>query len=226
MSSDNFLQINDGLTEADNQFFLGLYRCAVSLYQPKIEQRTGIGLGKIRVCDYRLHDEDVLKQLKHTWFVRLFRHSLLKSRNRRLRDYLESTYEKRANACMASYYRNTIYVSFSPNIQCHEEGIAYAVVHELSHALWEKVAGQPLDKMRQEAGPKGDKFHLLTEGYATYAEVVWFLDAYPQCVQKNVRYAEPEPGTVHDRGMRRISELVKQHGEEILLEIPKRWRSF
>ncbi len=55
------------LTDADRDFFVGLYRNAVRLYQPRIEKRTGVSLGKIDVWPYELYARHSL----HDWRRRL-----------------------------------------------------------------------------------------------------------------------------------------------------------
>jgi len=67
---------------------------------------------------------------------------------------------------------------------------------------------------------------LLCEGYAEYAERIWFLDLYPKEERDSLTQTALEPGSVHDRGMRWIERLVKNHGAKILWEIPKRWRNY
>ena len=125
---------------------------------------------------------------------------------------------------MASYHRNAIYVSFSNGTRSHEFAIAFAVVHELSHALWERLADRPL--FPRPKGNKSDreKFKLLVEGYATYAERIWFVDMYPWSVRKFANHPRTKPPGIYYEGMKRVEELVEQNGREILLEIPKRWR--
>ncbi|HEX6963105.1 MAG TPA: hypothetical protein VF175_14645 [Lacipirellula sp.] len=215
-----------GLSEADNQYFLGLYRCAVSEYQPKIEKRTGVALGDIAVRDFREIDNDFMRDMERqrsSWLARLLWRSTIKSRLKQWREHLSSTHAERASACMACYVRDTIYVSFTPGLWNHEFGIAFAVVHELSHALWERLAGEPLTR-RTAVASDCEKFELFVEGFATYAEFIWFLDAYPRSVQRTVEQALPTPGSVHYRGMKRIEQIVQQNGQHVLLEIPKRWR--
>ena len=216
------------LTEADNEFFLGLYRNAVSFYQPKIERRTAVSLGKISVRDFRQFDQDKTcdyEQETSPGFFPLFKRARIKAQLRKWREHLKSTYEERARACMAAYYRSAIYVSFSQDIRYHEEGIALTTIHELSHALWETIEGELLDRPRAGTRADWEKFRLLVEGYATYADQVWFLDLYPACVRNTVNYAPPPRGSVHFQGLQNIRELVKKFGSQILLEIPKRWRS-
>jgi hypothetical protein len=221
--------VSTQLTEADNEFFLGLYCNAVTFYQPRIERRTGVSLGSIDVRDYRRLDQDFLHDLervKYPWFFRLLKSAAIKAGLQKWREYLQSTHEDRARGCMASYYKNAIYVSFSVDIRCHEEGVGMAAVHELSHRLWERLGGSSLFGERSVSQADHEKLWLLGEGYATYAERVWFLDLYPASVKRVVPNVPWDRKGVHFRGMKRISELVEQHGPKILLEIPKRWRSF
>jgi hypothetical protein len=131
-------------------------------------------------------------------------------------------YDDRAAKCSAAYYRNGIYVSFSSGT-AHEEAIAAVVVHELSHALWEKLGKRPLTWF-----PKTEyveKYKLFVEGFATYAEKVWFLDLYPASIRRAVRCEYLDPKGIHYLGLCRIEALVKQAGPEILRQIPKRWQS-
>jgi hypothetical protein len=221
---------NSQLREADSQFFLGLYRSAVDFYQPRIEKKTGIPLGNIRVCDFRQLDADRLinlAQQKPSWLYRLFLgKKFAEMRTEVFRQKLESTRSARENACLACYYRRAFYVSFAHDIQHHEAGLAYATVHELSHALWETIEGLPLDEQRTGTDFEREKFALLVEGFAMYAELSWFWDLYPHDVRMTIQPGPPMPGSLHDRGLQRVTELVDKFGQEILMEMPKRWRSF
>jgi tetratricopeptide (TPR) repeat protein len=215
------------LTEADRHFVLGLYRCAVRDYQPRIEQRTGVQLGTISVRDFEELDVDFLSNVKsrrRTSLARLFPRAVREWSLRQLQNHLASTRAGRGRACSACYYGNGIYVSFSHHLCPPREYITSNVVHELSHALWERVEGVPLSHRRAWTRRKRQKVQLLSEGFATYAERVYFLDVYPPCVRTILRQTPPEKGSIYDRGLRRVEELVQQHGPEIFLEIPKRWR--
>ncbi len=179
------------LDEADSQFFLGLYRCAVELYQPKIEKRTGVSLGEIKVWHFKHADEHFLRDVQRRSWLRLLgplAGVFLKGRLRRMSEQLKSTYTDRARGCMAQYYNGGIYVSFDVDIRSHQEGVACAVVHELSHALWDRLAALPM-AMEPVVTQKGrQKFQLFVEGYATYGERVWFLDFYPRDVREAMQY--------------------------------------
>jgi len=213
-------------TDGDKEFFLGLYRSAVGFYQPKIEKRTGIPLGAISVWDYgQLHPHVVCDLKRRLGFIRalLYRH--------RIRNYSQAVgiaYADNAHECGASYYRNAIYVSFVSGT-AHDYAIAELTVHELSHALWEKLAGVPLDEhwrgTKKLASTDHERFRLLVEGYAMYAQTVWFRDFYPLCLRNNLGFARLDHKSVYFRGFKRIQELVKESGQQVLLEIPSRWQS-
>jgi hypothetical protein len=210
------------LTEAENEFLLGVYRSAVDYYQPRIEKRTGVLLGKIRVWDHRQLDQHMMCNLeRRLGFLDRF---VLRRRLRKISQNLKSRYAERAQHCPAFYYRSAIYVSFSVDVRCHEEGLAVTAVHELSHGLWERLEGKPLDEIRSCRKAKQEKFELLIEGYATYAQHVWFSDLYPECVKRMLPHWGWDRASIHFRGLRRIQELVEQFGPQILLKIPKRWR--
>jgi hypothetical protein len=216
------------LCEISSQFLLGIYRNAVELYQPLIEKRTGVSLGPIHVRDYRQIDSDcilAMKQTKHPWWYRLFRRSVIEEQFRQFCQQLLASRAERSRACMACYYRKTIYVNFAHGSLCHQEGLAFTTVHELAHALWETIAEQALDQGWPESVTEQQNYQLLAEGYATYAEQVWFKDLYPAGVRDRVDHTK-EAGGIYDRGRHRIAELVDQYGSEVLLVIPKRWSDF
>ena len=166
-----------------------------------------------------------VRQIKHPWLYRLFGKLATNAYNRGWREYLESTHTERARKCIATYYRSSIYVSFAHDSSCHEERFAFTAVHELAHALWEKVEGELLDKPRTGTKEEREKFHMLVEGHAAYAAEIWFRDLYPRCIQKRAWRVDYPRQSKYYQGRQRISELVKQFGPAVLMEIPKRWRS-
>ena len=216
LNMDNHISLGD----AERKFFLGVYRSAVAAYQPRIEKKTGVALGDISVWDYSQMREHVLMQ--GLPIIRRLRRFVFSRRLRRQAENLRVVCEESATKCSAAYYRNGIYVSFSSGT-AHEEVVAAAVVHELAHALWERLARKPLTwrPKRQFWG----KYKLFAEGFATYAETIWFLDLYPIAVKRAVQGAYIDPQGVHYRGMCQIEDLVRKHGQQILFEIPKRWQS-
>ena len=213
------------LTEAEKELVLGTYRRAVEFYQPKIEARTGVSLGEINVWDYDKLHEDLL----HNWeqqfgFVRrlLFRRHI-----RKLRQAWEKSSRVEAEQGTACFHNGSIYVSFCGDGLCLEpHHVAFAVVHELAHALWEKLEGGVAVEVGRHAAPNDSKESLFVEGYATYAELIWFSNLYPDHVRSYLRYvleSYDEEG-MHRLGMRKIQDLVEQSGNAILLEIPCRWK--
>jgi hypothetical protein len=215
--------LNHGsMREAERDFFLGLYRSAVDFYKPRIEKKTGVALGDIAVRDYTCMLDDALRQEQsQLWGVRFVRQFLFRKRPRFNMEALTAAFDESAKNCCAAYRRSAIYVSFRSGT-AHEEAIAPTVVHELAHALWEKLAARPLT-WRPKAKLR-ERYGLLVEGFATYAEQVWFLDLYPNSIRRTVQQSQLDPNGIHDRGFRWIEQLVQEHGAQILMKIPKRWR--
>jgi len=220
------------LNDADKEFFLGLYRSSVAYYKPGIEKRTGVRLGDMAVWDYSQLHQDRLEDLKRRVSPRrvgIVRSLVLRRQLRKLWQNSAEAYADKGRKCTAVYFNNAIYVSFGSNT-AHEHALAVTTVHELSHALWERLEGRPLHVSpplnRQLEATELDKFKLLVEGYAAYAERTWFLDLYPAGTRDVLPHARMDPASIHYKGLRKVEELVKQHGSEILLEIPKRWRDF
>ena len=103
-------------------------------------------------------------------------------------------------------------------------------MHELSHALWEKLEGVRHDEywigVKRLIPADKDKFRLLREGYATYSQSIWFRDFYPSSFRNNLACYRLDHNSIYYQGLKRIKELVKQFGDQILLEIPKQWKNF
>ncbi len=208
--------------DADRNFFLGVYRAAVDYYKPRIEKKTGVALGDIAVWDYSCFQTHVLKQQCGSWLLRAMRGLLFRRRIDRHAEAVRAVFDEWASKCSATYYRKGIYISFSSGT-AHEDAVAAVVVHELAHALWERIAVRPLTWR-----PKAqyvEKYALFVEGFATYAEKVWFLDLYPITVRSVVQKEQLDPRGVHYRGLRRIEEIVRQKGPQIVPQIPKKWQS-
>jgi hypothetical protein len=208
--------------DAHREFFLGIYRSAVDFYKPRIEKKTGVSLGDIAVWDSSRMPEYTFRRRMRRWLVRALR-QLIRQAYPQFRSAADDTEESEwARKCSAAYYNNGIYISFRSGT-VHEEAIAAVVVHELAHALWERVAAKPLTW--QPDVKVLEKYALFVEGFATYAERVWFLDLYPLSVRSGVINAYYNHKGVHYRGMRLVERLVREKGSEILLEIPKQWRN-
>ena len=113
----------------------------------------------------------------------------------------------------------------------HDHTIASTTVHEISHALWEKIAEEELEvgrlKRKWPGPPKScGSTGYFVEGFATYAEQVWFLDIYPPQIRGIIQQCCPRsPDLPHAHGLRHVKWLVKKLGPEVFLEIPKKWRT-
>ncbi len=180
------------LRDAERDFFLGIYRRAVDFYKPRIEKRTGVRLGDIKVWDYDCILQHVMAEYRREtsfWRVGILRSFLLTRTPTQFGKSMDGNLRRSCAKCGASYYRNAIYISFSGGTP-HDEAVALLTVHELSHALWQKLAGEFLDRMRRAAKRRGsqevEKYELFVEGFATYAERVWFLDFYPTNVRDGI----------------------------------------
>jgi len=220
------------VSDADKEFFLGIYRCSVAYYKPQIEKRTGVSLGNIDVWDYsRLpqHKMEETRRRSSPWRMGIVQWLRFRWRLRTRRQAFASAYADSARQCAAVYFNGAIYVSFSSGT-AHEYGIAVTAVHELAHALWERLEEVPLYVNYGGGGrltaPEQEKYRLLVEGYAAYAERVWFSDFYPAAARRELPHFPLDHASLHYKGLQRVRELVKEHGPAILLEIPKGWRTF
>ncbi len=216
------------LAEAANAFLLGVYRCAVESYQPRIERRTGVQLGKIDVWDYsQLHRHiacDIEEPRMSLLLFGFLKSLVLEWRVRKRSRQLIGAYEDHARKYAACYYADAIYVSFAASTP-HDEVAPVVAVHELSHALWERLEGEPFHAKRLPPADQ-EKYQLLVEGYAVYAASTWFLDFYPACIRNNLPYAQYDRASVYYRGFKRIRELVELFGPHVLLRIPSEWRNY
>jgi Clp amino terminal domain, pathogenicity island component len=219
------------VTDAERAFFLALYKSAVTFYKPRIEAKTGVELGKIAVWDHSCLAEHVLANRRarissrKTGFIeRLF----LRDRVRHLAETIQPFYEQRAAECVAAYYRGAIYVSFVGET-AHEHLIASTTVHEISHALWERIAEEEFEGTRAKARIAGtveeQKCSLFVEGFASYAELIRFLDVYPPQIRDLIQQYRHLPESPHARGLRHVKRLIKEFGPDLFLEIPKKWRT-
>jgi hypothetical protein len=209
--------------DAQHEFFLSIYRSAVDFYKPRIEKKTGVSLGDIAVWDYSRMPEFTFRGRLRRWLASAVRQLPNKWHAIFSPQASSATIDEWASKCSAAYYKNGIYISFISGT-VHEDAIAAVVVHELAHALWERLAAKPLTwRPKQELL---EKYALFVEGFATYAERVWFLDLYPASVRPSVTRAYYDRKGLHYRGMRLIEQLVRKEGPHILLHIPKRWCNF
>lgn len=220
-------------SKKERESYLERVRTAVDRYKPKIEERTGANLGEILVKDYK----DILYEIDDT-----------QDDSKSLQHYLQNgnLFEKVAaysSMGVAHLIRmvvglrsnmkylhlrlkdhSSIYINFGllpkgERILEEMAGIDATerdTVHELSHALWYALGGEKTY----------DKNEMTwNEGFATYCELDWFRDLYPD------GYFIPRPNLfTHEGeyidGRKKIENLVQEYGEEILLRIPSEWTKF
>jgi hypothetical protein len=209
------------LGRAEEDFFLGVYRAAVEYYQPRIEEKTGITLGDIQVFDYSCLADEYIKQRSNSIFSRIVRSLISRPVPKEAVERIRACCMEKSKKCIATYRSNGIYVSFGSEVH-HEENIATTVVHELAHALWEKLAPRPLTWNPPK--PEQEKYQEFVEGFAVYAERIWFLDIYPADVRRSVRSLPNYSDTVYRNGLATIKQVVAKNGQQVLPQIPARWR--
>ena len=97
-----------------------------------------------------------------------------------------------------------------PHLDIDNAILDSVAVHELTHRLWDVVRGRTYKNIARD--------NFVEEGYATYGESRWFSDFY----SSGKFELENELPVEYKRGRTLIQKLVDKHGEDILLEIPKK----
>jgi len=211
--------------------FLDKVRERVDYYKPRIEDKCQISLGNVKVKDNKewLHDvafHDISCQATE-----------LAWKNGRIPN--KSDFNIVCSVSSLSYglllfplfvynnwsgadfrhHNNTIYVPFyymnrfnDIDFKNREKEIDYGVVHELSHSLWDKIAGpqNPRTSFRTE--------REWFEGFATYCADDYFSEFYPEGTKR------VEVNGVYTRGKEKVQTTIQKIGENILLQIPRRWQ--
>jgi len=215
--------------------FLNITREKVAYYQPKIEDMCELSLGKIYVKDdsSKLYD-DAIKIAREGIHERCWSLGRVPSKSDLKFAEIEALvisslftvplylYNTLRGANM-KYANNTVYVCFYPSCRFMDHDfkerknrLDHTVVHELSHAVWEKCNPNIINL--KEFFNEG---RIWMEGFASYCAQEYFANLYPEGVKKDFHLAG-----VYKKGKNKIEGLVKSHGKEVVLEIPKRWREF
>ena len=97
-------------------------------------------------------------------------------------------------------------------------GMDRGAVHEISHHLWDALGGE-ISKISYDKNPR---LSMMKEGYASYCELTWFADLYP--LKKELNYSCYWGVPDYIAGGLRMLSFVHKYGEDIMLEVPKRWR--
>ena len=119
------------------------------------------------------------------------------------------------------YHNSTIYVGFGnatrTDMQTSVGGIDslidQKIVHELLHALWDKLGGEKQSELHK------DGINFL-EGFTTYGDRYWLLDFYPEGYQLTDRGVGK-----YKVGVMKVKDLINQRGEGIFLRIPSEWKT-
>jgi hypothetical protein len=210
---------------------LNKVRALVSYYQPLIEERTNVNLGNIGVSDKSELSEDIIRTITLRDFSKqeiLTQKLSIPPQITYLPKYLGlcsitpiANWVLNRKAYMA-YRDSTLYVDVKSKLRDYlqDTSIAYEddqpVIHELSHALWEKLN----PNFREDEEKNFQRLVVWNEGFATYCAFRYFADVLP----KKLKFTELRVGTVYYEGFKKIENVLKREGPEIFLEIPKRWR--
>lgn len=212
--------------------FLENVRRKVEYYKPRIENKCKINLGEVKVKDNKYWLADVL-------YGSVRKRVIENESNQGKIPTAVDFHMGFMNASISEallmgplwiynsvigtdfrHYNNTIYAPFnyinrSMDIDFKErtKRLDYGVVHELSHTLWDKILGETSNHPKE-----GRKWF---EGFATYCADEHFADFYPNGTWK--AFDLPE---VYSGGKKMVEQLISKHGDEILLEIPRRWEEF
>jgi len=148
----------------------------------------------------------------------------------------------------ARFHKNTIYMptGFGNRFEEYVKKDLWdsTVVHELSHALWGSIEGERSIRDHKN-------WRMWNEGFATYCEENYFLDLYKNKLYdvcddkakhflKNTKNPNAEndltkiaflrdgygSNSVYRKGKRKIENILEKHGENVLLDIPKKWDEF
>jgi hypothetical protein len=203
----------------------------LDFYQPKIEERTGVSLGKIEIRDRKDLCKDAIRD--HVIEAVFTEGPLISPIPPEIA--ILAPYELIINpiakilsglsglTTLMNYNNHGIYINFNlgrkidlfwfNKRQIEDVGI----VHELCHELWKRLEKQPY---KSQEGSMTE-YRIWNEGFATYCSEVAFKDFYPEGTRRIETYPR-----IYTEGLARIIQLVNQHGNQILKDIPKDWREF
>jgi hypothetical protein len=213
--------------------FIDKVRDKVAHYKPRIEDKCNINLGNVDVKDNKEWLNDIcfndvsIRATEMAWdnsrvanesdFNYMYTISSLSYFLLQAPLFLYHSFR----GADFRYYKNTIYVPFyyqnrffDIDFKEREKRLDYGVVHELSHSLWDKIAGS-----KSTLNP----FFLgleWFEGFATYCTEDYFTLDNPINLKKvrvNGRYIS---------GKEKVCRVIQNYGEEHLLDIPKNWQEF
>lgn len=213
-----------------------LAREKVRYYQPRMEERTGVKMGKFKVKD--------LSEYPYDYSLNDIAHEVCRSGNNSSRRRIEMSHALQLTlarvpmeiirlflAPQAKYYDRAIYFPFglmnrleNVSSRTREKNIDLIVVHELSHGLWDKINRNfngGLEELDDKIVREFRSYNTWSEGFATYCHEVEFFDIYPEDVKANV---SAKVGMTYPKARETVERAIAKYGKSILLEIPNRWR--
>lgn len=235
------------LSEKQKQAYLTRIEDKVRIYQPKIEQKTGINLGKIHVLPNMLH---CYQHIYNAYY------KLANAQD--FPEYFKIPFKTEAQqesvvqlakvlaipltlifmpviAAGAKFMDHVAYLAAKDDcvlvplgIQTRQE-LSYEkfgknihldekVVHELSHILWNRI--------EDSSGYAQRDFSLISdtwaEGFATYCHEEYFSDLYPRGYSVDKELV----AGIYKKGKDRVQQVVNRYGIKALGVIPTQWQEF
>lgn len=218
------------LTHSTKNRVLNDVREKVEEYSEKIGKETGIKLPDVRIKPYSDRLNDIFKlhlqknkdkgSLNLTFLApAILLYSIGKLYSMASEDMVSMIYEPRLK-------EQTIYVAFGasnkPDIILTGSlvNLDRDATHELSHHLWHTAGGK--QTLEDLATAPFNVYKKWEEGFAMYCEAVRFKHLYPKKQhRKNLSFKG-----VYGKGFNLVSEVVEEHGEDVLMELPRNWRKF
>ena len=202
----------------------------LDFYQPKIEERTGVSLGKIEIRDRKDLCKDAIRD--HVIEAVFTEGPLISPIPPEIA--ILAPYELIINpiakilsglsglTTLMNYNNHGIYINFNlgrkidlfwfNKRQIEDVGI----VHELCHELWKRLEKQPY---KSQEGSMTE-YRIWNEGFATYCSEVAFRQIYPRGISYNPSYEG-----IYLKGLNLVRDLVAKQGPEVLMKIPTNWKS-
>jgi len=191
-----------------------------------IEERTGIDLGEVPVISMREGIRESRRDLLEEFlregkldkgfgyhFFNVFSFSLIELQRMWSEEFSFAAYDSGSKKFLTPFGLRTKSMLRKGSFYEEDQHTDEIILHELTHHLWNQIPN------RREFGKTPE---IWVEGFAAYGHLNWFSDFLPAGEHKySGEYAK-----IHKLGAKLIKGVVKIHGEEVLLEIPRRWPEF
>ncbi|MBP7708767.1 hypothetical protein KA107_03705 [Candidatus Pacearchaeota archaeon] len=217
------------LSEREQNEYIQRAEEKIKFYQPRIEEKTGVTLGKVFVLPFMLNFYQNLWQTYNTPLdfgnprSNLVGNVLLKSAVALCAiPLLGQNYFMDLQASMAEDDGSVMVARCPANRQDlvkerngENSKLDEKVVHELSHVLWERIEEKNGAKITRRTKNK----LFWEEGFATYGMFNFFRDVYPQGYTPSDHLG----GRVYHYGRLYVEREVNRFGPEFFLQIPNKW---